>query len=267
MNAFDRVAGRPNYTGDCILDATSSRGRSFDVLIFADSRGVLLDRPQASWTVKLFRDLRRQGVSAMLAVRPKDQTGLFTLVNFLERSRLRFKYAVCQAGLIEFTPRTEALLADLIVQKNVLFPDTDLQTRRLDRSLVLKPAGSGGAEAAYETTWALDVDVPAVTDAFVGTLERHFAYTLLLGALELDPRAKIARLRPQSFFDQVCRSNRCLKSLAERSFAVHYVEPIKGWASDSTAFVHDGAHYTPAMHDRMYRAVKSVLLANVPLVS
>lgn len=258
------VVGRSNYTNDCWVEATEANDGHYDLLIFADSRGFLLDRRSGSWTLKLFRHLRRQGLTAMVVVRPKDLTGFFTLFNFLESAKLRFKFAVCQAGLVEFTPKTDALLEDLFRQKDVLFPALDLVVRDLDESLVFRPAVNGGQPSAvYERLHAVDVDVPTITDEVVKGFERHFAYTLLLGAVELDPQAKSSRLRPKSFFEQVRLSNRWLRSLAERSFSIHYIEPIKGWSKDGTLFVHDGAHYTARTHDRIYETVKAVLRANL----
>lgn len=263
---FDYIAGKNNCTGDYYFDYTeSSPDGEFDLLIFADSRGYFLDAQSSSWAIRLFRSFKDAGKSAMVVVRPKDQTGLFTLFNFLEFSGLKFKYAVCQIGLVEFFPKSNDYIQDLLVQKKPLFPNQELVRKALGKSLVMKKNPEDGQSIAeYEDLSSMDIDVPELKSTFVSLFEKHFRYVLLLGALELDPNTKFTRIRPKSFFDQIRLSNRFLKALGDNSRSVHYVELQKGWMEDCSWLVHDGAHYTANSHLNICETAKLLLMANVP---
>lgn len=266
QSTVEQLAGRPNRTGDFLFSHTNpSRDGVFDLLIFADSRGFSIENPLSSWTSRLFRYAKRKQLSAVVVVRPRDLTGLFTLYNFLKASPLQFRSAVCQVGLGEFTPKTDDALQDLRLQHEVHFRDHDFSIRSLDKMLVIKSDGPVGEPLAqYEQTYTIDISSPAIESAFVSLLESRFDYSLILGALALDKAARLARMRPASFFDQVRQSNAYLCDLAKGSRSIHYLEPIKGWRTDSSAFLHDGAHYTDRTHGSICEVVKAILAANFP---
>ena len=261
---IDLLAGKANYTRDFLFQNTapSSDGR-FDVLIFADSRGFALEKPDSSWTVKLFESAQAMGLSALLVVRPRDLTGLFTLHNFLELSQYRFRFAVCQVGLAEFTPKPDDAMRDLALQMDVGFPGIVAERQPLGRTLVMRP-GVDGAEttAAYEQTYVVNINTPGFRFGLVSLFERHFSYALLLGAVELSESAKTARVRPSAFYEQVRASNRYLCELAARSRAIHFVEPLKGWKTDSASVLHDGAHYTEDSHAQVFAIARTIVMAN-----
>ncbi len=261
---LDRLPGRANCTGDFWFEHSNlPSSRRFDLLVFADSRGFALERPSASWTMKLYAATRARGLSVMLVVRPRNVTGLFTLCNFLELSNIVFRSAVCQVGMAEFTPKPEDVLQDLVLQKEACFAGYEIGTRQLDRSLVFTTA-IGGAEpvAGFQQTYALDIDKEPLKDAIALQLQRHFEYALLLGAVEPSEAAKISRIRPKSYFEQVRASNRYLQSLAARGRALHFIEPLKGSSADGLSVLHDGAHYTERSHEFVFEIAQAVLTAN-----
>jgi len=264
QTTIDTLAGAQNTTGDSYIACSADLpSEELDVLIFADSRGFLVEDASGSWALRLYATLVARGYRVMVVVRPRNLTGLFTLFNFLTALPCRFSYAVCQTGVGDFTPKTDALLSEMIAQKDVLFRHEELTIRPLDRSLVIgRPSPDAPPVAAYEQTWAMDIDTPAVAAAMAGLMAQHFRYTLLLGAVESDHGARFARIRPKSFFEQVRRSNMFLRDLGDRQRSVHFLEPLKNWTADITKVLSDGAHYTRAAHAHVARVAEAVVLAN-----
>lgn len=260
---LDRLAGKANATGDFLADATApSTDGCYDVLIFADSRGYSMEERNVSWTFQLYNDLVARGWSVMVIVRPCDITGLFTLYNFLESMTARFRYAVCQVGMAEFTPKSRDALDDLLLQKNIHLGHLPTAELTLDRALVFSKRTEQEPVAAFEPMLVTETDTPDLRREFVAMFELHLQYALVLSAVEFDPNAKMKRLRSTSYFEQVRKSNRYLRALSAESRVIHYLEPIKGWMPNSAVLVHDGAHYTTEAHRRVFEVARAVLCAN-----
>jgi hypothetical protein len=262
---FDYIPGKNNCSGDFYFEHTDTPiSGEFEVLIFADSRGYFLEDESASWAIKLFQFFKNKKISSIVIIRPKDQTGIFTFCNFLEFSELKFRYAICQIGLVEFLPKSNDFIQDLFVQKNLLFTDQDFALKSLGKSLVLKKiSGKGGTIAEYEELSSMDINTPEMKSALVSYLGKHLRYALFLGALELDPKSKLSRLRPKSFFDQIRLSNMFLNELSDMSKIMHFIKPYKAWMQDSCDFVHDGAHYSANSHYYLSEIAKIFFQANV----
>lgn len=234
--------GRGNSTGDLVIDAIGlpDTSRPLDLAIFTDSRGARLEDPRSGWARMLFESRRGWVSSAILAVRPRDCTVFFTLVNFLRLNGLYVKDLVIQVGLVDFTPKKMSVIDDIMAQASPYFDGTGFEIGKLSRYSL----SSGETEYLH----SIDMDRPDFIGSVSDCLAERCANVIMLGSNEVTPDIRIDRKRPPEFFPKIKESNEFLRKLSGECPVAKYVDPLDRAPLGADAYSTDGVHYTAEAH-------------------
>lgn len=253
---LDFGSGRENRRRDFVLRLYNpgSQKCKIKVLIFADSRGTYIKQIDASWALRLFDYLKKRGVSALLVVRPRDCTVFLTLLNFLELNKLHFNYLVSQIGLVDFTPKKAEIINDILAQKRPLFNHLRFKTERLQRYKL----SNGKSEYLY----SIRFDTKRFKMEIVNQIERNFKKAFFLGALEVNPMARLKRTRPAEFYRRLEETNRFLVDLQRIGKRIKCIQPLSPRLYKAN-LSYDGVHYTALGHRIIESALKDTLLVSL----
>ena len=102
----------------------STKNTSFDYLLFFDSRAMTIDEENHKNTTltKTLNLFDKKNISYLAISRPKNLTIFATLLNFLELNKdLKFKNLITNLGFVDFTPKKQENIADMLLQINQFF--------------------------------------------------------------------------------------------------------------------------------------------------
>ena len=102
----------------------STKNTSFDYLLFFDSRAMTRDEENHKNTTltKTLNLFDKKNISYLAISRPKNLTIFATLLNFLELNKdLKFKNLITNLGFVDFTPKKQENIADMLLQINQFF--------------------------------------------------------------------------------------------------------------------------------------------------
>lgn len=250
---FNFGPGNGNSTGDFLLkSANLDVNKKIDALIFADSRGSCLEDMDVGWAPLLFDFLKKENLSVLLVVRPKDCTVFLTLMNFLRLNKLKFNYLIAQVGLVDFTPKKSEVIDDILGQREVFFNNMKFRLDKLGKYSL-----SSGKE---EHLYSIEFNKVIFKNAIVECLKRHCKYAAFVGTLEVDSKIKIKRKRPLEFYARLKESNKFLIDLQKISKKIGYIQPFGKSFYKPNDFSYDGVHYTKSGHKLIYNSVRGIVL-------
>ena len=82
------------------------------------------------WTDKICSFFDEKGISYLFISRPKILTIFFSLINFITKNNVSYKYLITNVGFIDFTPRKKRT-CDILSQS--IDKDLDLSYSKLSR--------------------------------------------------------------------------------------------------------------------------------------
>lgn len=247
------LPGIANNFGDMKICSNTSR-RKADLLIFLDSRGISINQPdKKGWAENIFDFFTEKKISCIMFNRIKDLTVFFTLINFIKVSGFKFKYLITNVGFVDFTPKKKSIIDDIILQKNLCYPEKKIRSQKFSKYPLLT------GELAY--LYSLNMfDLKNEISEF---LQKNFEYSLLLGTFETDEKVRVKRKRPAEFYKQIRQTNRFLFELSAESKSIHYLQPLKYQFDNNNKISYDNVHYTESGHQKMFNIVSNVFMGNI----
>jgi len=258
-NKFDFGKGDVNEYSDFLLKSSHKDVQKYyDVLVFTDSKGSVANfvdhsteyvtdlEDNSLWTDELIKQLEKQNLSFILVSRPKILTIFFTLINFLKNNDITFNYLITNIGFVDLTPKKMENMEDIVLQT----PSEKYQKGLSYRKLSPYKLSSGEKQHLYTFNYG-DIETDIVKE-----LESRFSYSLLIGCLEFSENIKIPRERPIDFFRQLNNTNRFLFDIANKSYKVHYLQPLKYPYGNLPALSLDAVHQSDIGHVVMFKLLK-----------
>lgn len=248
--SLDWGPGMP-YNGEHIRFGSSNPrlNSNYDFLLFTDSRGSAVpDQQTLSWTELLTRNFSKNDWSYLYVCRPKEMTIFFTLINFLSRNDLHFKYLLTNVGFVDFTPKKKIFVEDILDQ-------CPFQECSADPFIPLGeyPLSSGSVETLYTFNYqGLEPQIARI-------LSSRFLEVWLIGTIEFSEKIRIERHRPKEFFSQLKKTNAFLLNLAHRADNIHYFQPFETMPVDESALSYDAVHFTAVAHHTHHDRIADVL--------
>lgn len=228
---------------------------SYDVLVFADSRGSVSSEPETPcWTELLIDHLNKRGMTALCVTRPKVLTIAFSLVNFLRSNPLGLRSLVTNIGFVDLTPKKREYMDDIAVQNPFPIGSSRLKARELAPYRL----------SSGEVTSLFTFDYGALYKRLAQELEARFEYAMLIGTLEFGMDIPIPRERPADFFSQLHATNQWLFQMAQESKRLHFVQPIKYPFSKLPKVSFDAVHFTAFGHDAVFRGIREAVDIHLP---
>ena len=115
---YDFGPGQINDYSDFVMKSSSPVPLdSYDVLIFTDSKGSVdtfvkdnkinekKNITDHLWTDKICSFFDEKGISYLFISRPKILTIFFSLINFITKNNVSYKYLITNVGFVDFTLR------------------------------------------------------------------------------------------------------------------------------------------------------------------
>lgn len=224
---------------------------AYDVLIFTDSKGSVSDIPGSPcWTDMLAEQLSSEGRSCLLIVRPKVLTTFFTLLNFMAGNRITFRSLITNVGFVDFTPKKEEYMIDIMDQA----PTSEIRSCLSYRKLSTYQLSSGEEQPLYTFEYG------AIEERIARLLAERFEYSLLTGTMEFSSDIPIPRQRPPEFFSQLRATNEFIFKVAQHSHSVHFVQPLKFPLSCFGEVLSlDAVHFTEYGHRKIYEILSPLV--------
>ena len=251
-NQLDFGPGMGNNGKDFrVLTSTADITQSYDVLVFTDSKGSSIsEQGEQCWTDMLISQLIEKGMSCLFVSRPKELTTFFTLINFLNNNLLSFRYLITNVGFVDFTPKKEEFMTDILSQA----PSENIRSG-LSYQVLSSYQLSSGEDASLYTFEYGDIEKVIAEE-----LTKRFEYTLLVGTMEFSPAIAIQRKRPPEFFTQLNKTNEFIFKIAQASHKLHFVQPLKyPFSNNGDNMSYDAVHFTPSGHTAMYQILSPVV--------
>jgi len=246
--------GEANLGNDFAIIASTPKIESFyDILIFTDSKGLSLDndRHHETWSYKLGTDLSCDGKSVLIVTRPKEITTFFTLLNFIDLNKIKFKYLISNLGFVDFTPKKNEFILDIKRQIPHGISEKSLKVNSMGYYLL----SSGKLDHLYSFDYGNN-------HVILGNrLAKSFELVLLLNVLEFDSTMNIKRKRPDAFFTQLKVSNKWIYLISSHSTNIKYIEhDISDLEPEQVSY--DAVHFTSLGHSNLYTQLLGQCIIN-----
>lgn len=243
------LAGTPNNNADReILQYGEAPLKIFG---FFDSRASRLEADKSqTWLSTLSEFLRNRKISHLFICRPLDNTVFFSLLNFLQAVPLQTELLITNMGFVDFTPKKQAIILDLLLQKEQCLPQYECQQIGFETIQLL----DGSAQEVYSLV--LDSCAQAIAER----LAAHARKTMLLLTHEFPENCEFPRKRPLSFFRQLKKTNLFLQHLSELQQSVTCCTLPQ--AEDYREISYDGVHYVAAMHEKIAKSLWQEILTH-----
>ena len=236
--------GQINFVGEKLNDGNDFLIRSncdrdsLDLLIFLDSRGV--NRTfEASLAEKMIIHIQ-ENRHYLLICRPLELTTWATLFNFLTLNKLNPKTIVTNMGFVDFTPKKELIVEDVISQVEVF----------MGKGVATSQFIENYASSSGEKIPIYSMSCSSAYKHNIETIIRKKSI-FIINSPSLSPSIRIKRERPRSFFFNLEESNRF-----NRSIIGAHVFDFQAFDETHT---YDGVHYTTLGNDLIFRGIRECL--------
>lgn len=221
----------------------SRRGKTYDFLIFTDSRGLVSIQDHSNSYVKLLmKYLKIKKLNYLMVSRPKNLTIFVTLYNFLKNNiDLKFKKLITNLGFVDFTPKSESNIRDNQIQLKKFFSEEKSITKHEHYKLT-----NGDFELLKNIKYS---------EYYKEKLMKHFLTRFeklyFLNTPLIDKDIKINRERPKSFFKQLEVTNNFIADLVQQNRKKSKLIDIM-----KEKITYDGVHYTSDGHLKVFNKIK-----------
>jgi phosphoglycolate phosphatase-like HAD superfamily hydrolase len=221
--------------------------KEIDYLVFFDSRGLTTDEDNWKETVlmKIIDELKKQQKTFVVISRPKNTTIFQTLLNFLENNNLKFNNLLSNLGFVDFTPKKYDVVQDMLSQiENKKFITT-IKSESYKLS-------SGKHTELYEMIYSDDY-----IKYIKKYIEDNFKKIFLVNTPLVDKNIKIERIRPNSFFKNLNKTNDFIDILCEeKNIEKVNISNILFEKKEALKFTNDAVHYTQIGHQKISKIIR-----------
>ena len=240
-NSFNFGTGEPNTNEDFrIMISSTNRNKSFDYLIFTDSKGTSIgDEKGSEWTTQICDLLSKKNKTFLLITRPKEITTFFTLLNFLNLNKIKFQNLISNVGFVDFTPKKENFIDDIITQN-------PFKKLKLNKYILCDYTLKSG-----ETVKLYSIDYLNLSKEISNLLAEKFCKIFLIESFEFKHNIKISRKRPLEFFSQLIEGNKFIKLICSQSNQFLFVNVNNKLPKNGNIFSYDAVHFTQSGHDKL----------------
>jgi hypothetical protein len=222
---------------DRLIRANCARD-DLEALVFLDSRGVSADF-SGSLGERLLKHLG--GSRGYLAVfRPLELTTWATLFNFLASNTLRPKQIITNMGFVDFTPKKQAILVDVVQQVEARMGAGVARARLVEHY----PDERGEPMELYAMSY--DGRYREQLQSMIAGIP-----TIVINTPTVPSEIRVRRRRPRSFFTALELSkefNRSIRGATVVDLPVF-----------DESYTYDGVHYTNLGNELIFSRVKQFL--------
>lgn len=217
--------------------------KSFDLLIFFDSRGLTIkdNLYQNTYLYNLLKNIENQNLSYIAVSRPKNLTTFVTLYNYLKLNEsFKFKTLITNLGFVDCTPKKEKNINDLLLQLSQFIK---LENEVLD--LEEYDLANGETEVLQSINYSL-----LFKEELASYFNSRFQKMYYMNTPILSKETKIERRRPLSFWKQLHVTNSLVNELIRFDMNKSKLIDIS-----ELSYTYDGVHYTSEGHSKIYKKI------------
>jgi len=251
LHSFNFGLGKPYLNDHFNIFSSNIKSKSFDYLVFVDSKGFNSVSPEKSWIINLINEFSKSKKSYLVITRVKELTTFFSLINFLTHNSINYKNLITNLGFVDLTPKKLVFIDDIILQNP--FIKTPLQKKFLSKYI----------DESNKSINLYNIIIDnKLSDLISDFLSIRFDKIYLLETFEFDNSINVKRKRPNCFFQCLIKTNKLLSQLCvnNKNFDI-----IKFKVSDikvnSSEISFDAVHFTDLGHEIVYnKVIKSLNL-------
>jgi len=208
-----------------------------DYLIYLDSRGLTINEKNChnSYMYKLIKELENDNTSYIAISRPKNLITFTTLLNFLSsNSNLSFKNLITNVGFVDFTPKKNIFIEDMILQAKTLWSE-NFEVEELSSYQM-----TNGEEELYALKYSLGY-VEFISE-YISNYQ--FEKCIYINTPIISSDIKIERERPIEFFEKIIETNKLIEQIIIKSKNSQIIDFSKKFSNNQEKFTYDAVHYT-----------------------
>ena len=208
-----------------------------DYLIYLDSRGLTINEKSChnSYMYKLIKELENDNTSYIAISRPKNLITFATLLNFLSSNpNLSFKNLITNVGFVDFTPKKNIFIEDMILQSKTLWSE-NFEVEELS---IYKMAN--GEDKLYALNYSLEY-VEFISEYI---LNYQFEKCIFINTPKISKEIQIERERPNEFFEKIIKTNKLIKQLDMIGKNFQIIDLSEKFSNNQENFTYDAVHYT-----------------------
>ena len=233
-----KIVGDRLHDGHDFFVSSSAKGSVFDYLIFLDSRGIgrqfkgLLGH-------RLITRISQLDKTYIIVCRPLDLTIWASLIGFLANNKFEVAKIITNMGFVDFTPKKYSILQDV--------------TKQVASNVKKGVTKTYFVEDYVSETETIPLYAIRYGDAYQCAVQDIADnYNMLIINTPLtDPRIRVDRKRPASFFAAQEHSNAFNKSIA----GVQLID----LPNFDESFTYDAVHYTDVGNELIFNRVEEYL--------
>lgn len=206
-------------------------------LIYLDSRGLTINEKNYhnSYMYKLIKELENDNTSYIAISRPKNLITFATLLNFLSLNpNLSFKNLITNVGFVDFTPKKNIFIKDMILQAKVLWSE-NFKVEELSSYKM-----TNGEDKLYSLKYSLEYV------EFISTYISNYQFEkcIFINTPTISQDIQIERERPIEFFEKIIETNNLIEQIIIKSKNSQIIDFSKKFSNNQENFTYDAVHYT-----------------------
>ncbi|MDQ1327740.1 MAG: hypothetical protein QG641_1023 [Candidatus Poribacteria bacterium] len=236
--------GEDSFSKESLCYVSNNKTRSFDYLIFVDSRGLVINESsfEHSYLFKIMQFLDNAKASYVCVSRPKNLTVFATLYNFLVLNpALTFTNLITNLGFVDCTPKKEAHIQDIQLQIN---EHVSIELTQVVQENYLLLNGH------YEMLKTLSYNEKYISE-IARLLNERFTALYFIATPIITDVMNFERKRPNSFFLQLRKTNELLGRIIEK-----LKHPTKLLDVKNATSTYDGVHFDRIGHEKIFTELK-----------
>lgn len=206
-------------------------------LIYLDSRGLTINEKNYhnSYMYKLIKELENENKSYIAISRPKNLITFATLLNFLSLNpNLSFKNLITNVGFVDFTPKKNIFIEDMILQAKTLWSE-NFEVEELSNYQM-----TNGEEELYTLKYSLGY-VEFISKYI---LNYQFEKCIYINTPMISKNIQIERERPIEFFEKIIETNNLIEQIIIKSKNSQIIDFSEKFSNNQENFTYDAVHYT-----------------------
>ncbi len=219
-------------------------------LIYLDSRGLTINEKNChnSYMYKLIKKLENDNTSYIAISRPKNLITFATLLNFLSSNpNLSFKNLITNIGFVDFTPKKNIFIEDMILQAKTLFGE-NFEVEELSSYKM-----ASGEDKLYTLKYSLEY-VEFISE-YISNYQ--FEKCIFINTPIISKSIQIERERPIEFFEKIINTNDLINVLTKNIKTASFIDLSCDFGNNQKEFTFDAVHFTKLGHQKVFNQLVS----------
>lgn len=256
IDTFTNIIFLDYGTGE---NSTSKENKTFfkidssneiDYLIYLDSRGLTIneDTYERSFMYQLIQYLEKSEKTYIAISRPKNLMIFATFLNFLNSNRnYTFKNLVTNVGFVDFTPKKNIFIEDMILQAKTLWSE-NFKVEELSNYKM-----TNGEDKLYTLKYSLEY--VEFISAYISNYQ--FEKCIFINTPIISKGIQIERERPIEFFEKIINTNDLINVLTKNIKTASFIDLSCEFENNQNELTYDAVHFAKLGHQKVFNQLMS----------